>query len=227
MVRDDAFPGCELSGEQAVVLHLSLPLEQSLFRTVLRDACFLCYTDEGRSLQEEGIFNHWGVFVEAQAFARTSGWCCWCCHPVTQPSFCICVLEWGRGRASHVHQLLYEQNPFLSLRGGWGRCRQGARLSSVPAECLASRIPAVLAPRTARNGVMLAKGQSDAEPEATWRKEARIYMFSLMKGFPVAEGAFLDCIWYFLSSSKPDPPCSNSRHFHSGYLWRERCAGEN
>lgn len=73
---------------------------------------------------------------------------------------------------------------------------------------------------------MLAKGQSDVEPEAMWSKEARVYIFSLMKGFPVVEGAFLDCIWYFLSSSKPDPPCSNSGHFRSGYLRRERHAGE-
>lgn len=63
--------------------------------------------------------------------------------------------------------------------------------------------------------------------KSRWWKEARVYIFSLMKGFPVVEGAFLDCIWYFLSSSKPDPPCSNNGHFRSGYLRRERRAGED
>lgn len=52
-------------------------------------------------------------------------------------------------------------------------------------------------------------------------------MFSLVKGFPVAEGAFLDCIWYFLSFSEPDSPHSNSGHFCSGYLQSKRRAGEN
>lgn len=47
-VRSDAFRGCEMS-EEAVGLHSALLLEQSLVQTVLRDACFLCYADEGRS----------------------------------------------------------------------------------------------------------------------------------------------------------------------------------
>lgn len=50
---------------------------------------------------------------------------------------------------------------------------------------------------------MLAKGQSDMEPEATWSLNP-------------CDG-----------KSKPDPPCSSSGHFHSGYLPRERHAGEN
>lgn len=74
---------------------------------------------------------------------------------------------------------------------------------------------------------MIAKGRSDREPEATCWGEARVDKFSLMKGFSVAEGAFLDCVSYFLSSSKPDPPRLNGGRFCSGYLWRERRAGEN
>lgn len=52
-------------------------------------------------------------------------------------------------------------------------------------------------------------------------------MFSLMKKFLVVEGAFLDCIWYFLFLSKPSPPHSNSRCFCDGYLRREKHTGEN
>lgn len=147
-----------------------------------------------------------------------------------QPSFCIRVLERGRGRGARAHQPLYEWNPFPRGRSG----ALPAGFQAVFQTCgapglsrLSCRGPAPRWGWTARNAALLAKGQSDVEPETTWWKKARVYIFSLMKGFPVVEGAFLDCIWYFLSSSKPDPPCSKSGHFCSGYLWRERHAGED
>lgn len=73
---------------------------------------------------------------------------------------------------------------------------------------------------------MLAKGQADMEPEAAWQKEAGVHLCTDER-VSCSRRSLLDCIWYFLSSSKPDPPRSDSGHFCSGYLQRGRPAGEN
>lgn len=75
------------------------------------------------------------------------------------------------------------------------------------------------------DGKECSERQSDGEPEGTRQKEAGVCVFT--DEFPLAEGIFLGCIWYFLSSCKHSPPRSNRGHFCRMYLQRERCAGEN
>ena len=184
---------------------------------------------EGVSKKKE-VLTTGQVFVEARALARTSGRCCRCCHPAMQPSFRVRVLERGRGHTACAHAGPHTSGT-LSLGGiadGGPGCLPDLRSAwPLTLSQFSRRGPALRWGWTARNVAMLAKGRSDVEPEATWRKEARVYVFSLTKGFPVVDGAFLDCIWYFLSSSKPDAPCSNGGRFRGGYLRRERRAGEN
>lgn len=128
----EAFLGFELSGEQAVVLHLALPLEQSPFRTVLGDACFLCILmKEGVSKKKE-ILTTGRVLVEARALARASGWCCQCRSPPPASAFLS-----GEGAVLHACTSSCTSRT-LSLGGGWGCCWQGARRYSRPTERLAS-----------------------------------------------------------------------------------------
>lgn len=179
---------------------------------------------EGVSKEEE-VLTAGRAFVEARALARASGRCC---HPVMRPSFCNRRLERGRGRAACAHQLSYEQNPFPRGRVASRAPGHLPDLWSAWPLALWRFSRRGLAPPwkwTARNAAMPANGRSDVGPDATWRKEARVYMFSPMKGCPVVQGAFLDRIRYFLSSSKPDPPRSNGGRFRSGYLHGERRAG--